>query len=99
MTIDWTAFLERTEALLREPIAQSIVGAVIMLLVLAGCRLAARTGHHAAFGLLLFVPGVNLVAFLWLAFGPWPVKGELKQLRRVAKVAKRADERLANRSA
>ncbi len=94
MNIDWNALYDRARELAHDPIPQAVIGAVVMLFVLAGCRLAGRTGHHPALGLLFFVPGVNLLVFLWLAFLPWPVRTELSQLRKVQKASRRAEARV-----
>src|SRR6516162_6887688 len=40
-----------------------------------------KAGHSRWLSLLLFVPLVNLVVFLWFAFSKWPVESEVEGLR------------------
>jgi hypothetical protein len=58
---------------------------VIVLTCLALCwaTLARRLGyaHDAWIGLLMVIPGVNLVVFLWLAFSESPHERQLRELR------------------
>jgi TRAP-type C4-dicarboxylate transport system permease small subunit len=70
-----------------------VVGVVALVYVLAFCRIFARTGHSAYLGFLMLVPPFALVLPLWLAFGPWPINGELRTLRKVQRTIHRADER------
>jgi hypothetical protein len=55
---------------------------VIGLMVLVWWKIFAKAGYGGAFGLLMLVPGVNLVMICILAFGTWPVLREIEELRR-----------------
>lgn len=54
---------------------------VFAISILVWCRIVGRTGLSAWLGLLMFVPIANLVMFLVLAFGRWPIEDELQRLR------------------
>ena len=85
--------LAQARVLLESPVGQGTVVALVVAFALAACNVFAKTGRSPAAGLLLLVPGVNLLAFLWLAFAPWPVRRELRHLRKLRRVVHRADER------
>jgi len=55
---------------------------VLVLAVLVWWKIFAKAGYGGALGLLMLVPGVNVVMICILAFGEWPVLRELKELRR-----------------
>ena len=55
---------------------------VIGLMVLVWWKIFAKAGYGGGFGLLMLVPGVNVVMICILAFGTWPVLRELEDLRR-----------------
>ncbi len=78
-------------AFLADRNAQIAIGATFLVLVLGCCRIFARAGRHAALGLLMLVPGLNLAMFLYLAFGPWPTQQELRVLRRAQRASLRAE--------
>lgn len=86
-------------ALLTDRNWQIGLGTAALVLVLGCCRIFARTGRHPALGLLMIVPGVNLLMFLFLAFGPWPAGTELRALRRVQRAAQRAERKIDNLAA
>lgn len=77
----------------------SIVGGSLLVFVLAWCRIFARAGFHAGLGLLMVVPGVNLVMLLVLGFASWPREQELKALRRVQRASRHVDEVALRRAA
>ncbi len=68
---------------LHDPLVQGICGAMALLYVIASCRIFARAGFSAALGLLMLVPGVNVLLLLWLGFASWPTTSELGRLRRL----------------
>jgi hypothetical protein len=45
---------------------------VFILVLVPVVRLLRRTGHHAAWCLLAVFPVLNLIAFWFFAFKPWP---------------------------
>lgn len=44
-------------------------------------RLVAKTGIPGVFSLLLWIPVINIVFLIYLAFTPWPVEEELARHR------------------
>jgi len=46
-------------------------------------KIFAKAGHRGALGLLMLVPGVNLIMLCLLAFGEWPIQRELDHTRRM----------------
>lgn len=52
-----------------------LIAGAALFVFLAYCwaRICAKAGFPAWWGLLLMVPIINLIPFLYLAFGPWPV--------------------------
>jgi hypothetical protein len=79
VTITW----EQIAQWLSEPLHAAIVGALTLVYVVGWCAVFARTGRHFLLGLLMVVPGVNVLTFLLLAFAPWPSLDELYRLRRL----------------
>jgi hypothetical protein len=56
--------------------------AVLVLAIICWWKIFEKAGYGGAMGLLMAVPIVNLVMFLVLAFGEWPVVQEMRRLRR-----------------
>lgn len=54
---------------------------LLLLLVLPFWRIFRKAGFNGALSLLIFIPGVNLLLLLFLAFTEWPVERELRRLR------------------
>jgi hypothetical protein len=77
----------------------SIAGGAFLVFMLAWCRIFARAGFHASLGLLMAVPGVNLVMLLVLGFASWPRERELKALRRVQRASRNVDDAAIRRAA
>jgi hypothetical protein len=92
-TESFRGYADQALAYVQTPQGMIVAGVVALLYVFAFCRLFARTGQSAYLGLLMFVPPFMLLMPLWLAFGPWPVNGELRTLRKVQRTIHRADER------
>ena len=86
-------------AFLGDRTVQITLGTTFLVLVLGCCRIFARTGRHPALGLFMLVPGVNLLLFLFLAFGPWPAGRELRVLRRAHRASQRAEKRVQKMAA
>ena len=47
------------------------------------CRIFSKAGYSWALGLLMLVPIVNILMIFVLAFGDWPVRRELRQLKQL----------------
>lgn len=47
-------------------------------------RIFSKAGYSGALSLLLFIPIANLIVFLILAFGEWPILAELNARRQQA---------------
>jgi heme/copper-type cytochrome/quinol oxidase subunit 2 len=60
-----------------------IIGLVIFIIyIVAWWKIFSKAGYSGALSLLLiFVPIANIIVFLILAFGTWPIQRELDQLR------------------
>lgn len=54
---------------------------IVLPLAVAYWKLFSKAGYHGALGLLLFVPLINFVVFMYLGFAKWPVLRELEKLR------------------
>jgi len=55
----------------------SVLLIVAALLIFAWSRVFAKAGYSPLLALLMIIPVVNLVTFLWLAFSKWPVHKRL----------------------
>ena len=58
-----------------------IVAVVLLLALLIWWRIFAKAGFAGALAFLMFIPIVNFIMLLILAFSEWPVQRELKALR------------------
>ncbi|MBL7184873.1 MAG: hypothetical protein ISS70_00995 [Phycisphaerae bacterium] len=56
---------------------------IVPLKLLIACMIFHKTGHSWTLGLLMLVPIVNILMIFVLAFGDWPVRRELRQLRQL----------------
>ena len=86
-------------AAMHDPLWQGVAAIVGLVFVLASLRLCSKAGFHSLFGLLLLVPGLNLFIFLFMAFSPWPIERELRELRGVQSKARRVDQERLRRAA
>lgn len=93
------ALPDAVQELLGETSFLVFAAVVGLVLALGSCRIFAKAGYHGALGLLILVPGVNVAMFLWLAFARWPVRTELRALRRVQHAARRVDQGHLRRAA
>jgi hypothetical protein len=78
-----------------------VIAGVLALLLYAftWCRIFAKAGHNGALGLLMLVPGINLILQSTFALGRWPIERELGELRGVRRAVHRADARTLRRVA
>ena len=51
--------------------------AFIVLMLVANWKIWSKAGFHGAWSLLLLVPVVNLIAYLYFAFAEWPIRRRL----------------------
>jgi hypothetical protein len=79
----------------KTPVGMAVLGGAALVLGLAFCRIFAKAGFRPATGLLMLVPGVNVVMILVLAFLPWPIRREARHLRKIEKVVHRSDKQRA----
>ena len=56
---------------------------IVPLKLLIACMVFHKTGYSWAFGLLMLVPIANIIMIFVLAFGDWPVRRELRQLKQL----------------
>jgi hypothetical protein len=54
---------------------------ITIIKVWAICKIFSKAGYSWALGLLMFVPVVNIIMFLVLAFSDWPISKEIRQLK------------------
>ena len=85
--------IESVRAFLEGTTGQVTVAVSALLFAFASCRLFSKAGFHGALGLLMLVPGLNLLVYLVLALAPWPMRREVRQLRQMQKAVHRADSR------
>ncbi|MBI5299126.1 MAG: hypothetical protein HY877_02360 [Deltaproteobacteria bacterium] len=55
--------------------------AFLIFLIVVWCRIWSKTGNSGFFGLLMFIPLVNFIMMLVLAFSDWPIHKELRLLK------------------
>ncbi|TKJ36534.1 MAG: hypothetical protein CEE38_11595 [Planctomycetes bacterium B3_Pla] len=56
---------------------------VVPIKLLIACMIFYKAGYSWAFGLLMLVPIANIIIIFVLAFGDWPVRRELRQLKQL----------------
>lgn len=54
---------------------------VLVITILAFCKIFSKAGYCWAFGLLALVPFGNLIMILILAFADWPIHRDLRALK------------------
>jgi hypothetical protein len=60
--------------------AESFVGVIFLAIWVVGWwKIFSRAGYPGLLSLAMFIPIVNVVVFLWLAFLPWPIQDELRE--------------------
>jgi hypothetical protein len=59
----------------------AILLVIVLPLAVAYWKPFSKAGCHGAWGLLLFVPLINFVVFMYLCFAKWPVLRELEALK------------------
>ena len=61
-----------------------VVGLISLIFgIIIWWRIFSKAGYSGARSLLLFIPIVNLIIIIMLAFSEWPIESELKQLRQM----------------
>jgi ATP/ADP translocase len=59
-----------------------LVGFIVLVIsILAFCKIFSKAGYCWAFGLLALVPFGTLIMILILAFADWPIQKELRSLK------------------
>ena len=54
---------------------------VLFLIIAVPWKVFSKAGYGGPMGCLMFIPILNLIALLILAFGEWPIERELRELR------------------
>jgi hypothetical protein len=63
-------------------VAELLIGMVFLATIVVGWwKIFSRAGYPGLLSLIMYVPVVNFVAFLWLAFLPWPIEDRLREQR------------------
>ena len=79
------------------PSAPVLIGlAFLAFFVLIWCKILAKVGHCWAWGLLMLVPGVNLLLLCYLAFAKLPFQRDLDLLRELLTKERLRNERQDN---
>jgi hypothetical protein len=53
---------------------------IIAVAIIANWKIWSKAGYAGAWSLLLLVPLVGIVAYLWFAFSEWPVTKKVRAL-------------------
>ena len=62
-----------------------VVGLISLIFgIVIWWKIFSKAGYSGARSLLLFIPIVNLIIIIMLAFSQWPIERELAQLRQMA---------------
>ena len=56
---------------------------IVPIKLLISCMIFHKAGYSWAFGLLMLVPIANIIMIFVLAFGDWPIRRELRQLKQM----------------
>lgn len=56
---------------------------ILPIKLLICCMIFHKAGYSWALGLLMLVPIANIIMIFVLAFGDWPVRRELRQLKQM----------------
>jgi hypothetical protein len=56
---------------------------IVPIKLLICCMVFHKAGYSWALGLLMLVPIANIIMIFVLAFGDWPVRRELRQLKQM----------------
>jgi hypothetical protein len=59
---------------LNELIVLTVALIVVALVIFAWSRVFAKAGYSPILCLLMLIPVVNLLTFLWFAFSRWPIQ-------------------------
>jgi hypothetical protein len=62
--------------------AQLFALLLIIISIWISWRLVSKTGYSGVLALLLYIPFVNLLVLLFLAFSEWPVEEKLREYRK-----------------
>jgi len=58
-----------------------MIALIIIVNVAIIYKLVSKTGNNGWLCLLSFIPFVNLIFYLYMAFSEWPVEKEIKELK------------------
>ena len=53
--------------------------AAVVIWVVGWWKIFSRAGYPGLASVAMLIPVANIVAFLWLAFSPWPVQEQLEE--------------------
>ncbi|MGD2134442.1 MAG: hypothetical protein PVI23_16750 [Maricaulaceae bacterium] len=57
-----------------------VVLAMIVVAIVANWKIFSKAGHPGPLSLLMIIPIVGLITYLWFAFSEWPVQKRLREL-------------------
>jgi membrane glycosyltransferase len=59
-----------------------LIGLIVLAVAIVGWwKIFSRLGYPGIMGLTMLIPVVNAVAFLWIAFLPWPIEDAMEEAR------------------
>ncbi len=59
-----------------------VVGVVVLLFLFSiWWKIFKKAGYSGALGLLMYIPIINIIMLLILAFSKWPIQRQLEQLQ------------------
>ena len=93
LNLDLDLLREQLADFLLSPGGLATVALALLVYGFAICRIFAKAGFWAPLGLFLSVPPLILLLPLFLAFAPWPVRGQLRRFRRLEKLMRKEEIR------
>ncbi len=88
-SISWSQVTEW----LSDPLIGGTAGFLALVYLAGFVSIFARAGFHWGLGLMMAIPGLNVVLFAMLSFTSWPNRRELKGLRKVTSAMHAVDSR------
>ncbi len=63
-------------------LAFALIGLLFLIFfIIVWCRIWSKTGNSGFLGLLMFIPLVNFIMMMVLAFSDWPLQKEVRALK------------------
>ncbi len=85
------AWRARLAAWLEDPLTLLTAGALVLFYLVVWWRIFARAGFSGFLTFFMLLPPVAILMPIFLAFAPWPARGELRELRKMRRAADKAE--------